>query len=537
VTVNAPDSGFPAAGPSSATPLAVLIVEDSADDAELVIRNLEKGGHAIEARRVETSADLLTALSEREWDVVLSDFSLPALNGLAAFEILRDSHPDVPFILVSGNIGEEAAAEAMRRGVADFVSKSSLARLWPVVERELRAREHRLEEARKQRSLERQILVAQRMEGLGRLAGGVAHDFNNLLTVIFGCTELIAEGLGSDHELAEHVAAVNQAAHRGSALVRQLLAFGRRQPMQRRVLEPRVMVEEFDVMLRRVIGADIRFVSDGNRAQGSIEADPSQLEQVLMNLVVNARDAMPSGGTLSISTHDVDIASGSDLLRLGLREEPYVCITVEDTGMGMDQETLSRIFEPFFSTKASDKGTGLGLSTVHGIVRQCGGAVLVDSELGAGTRFDIYLPRAVERAPVARSKAGEARASLGGGEHILVIEDEELIVAWTSKTLRRAGYEVMVAKGGHEAIEVARDAPQIDLVISDMVVPDMNGPAIVERIRERFPGVRVLFSSGYSDLTLPEGIARPEADVFLPKPYTRGELLGRVRAVLDAPEG
>jgi CheY-like chemotaxis protein len=297
------------------------------------------------------------------------------------------------------------------------------------------------------------------------------------------------------------------------------------------------MVDEFEVMLRRVIGADIRFVSEANRAEGSVEVDPSQLEQVLMNLVVNARDAMPNGGTLAISTADVEVGVDSSLERLGLPHGHYVQIAVEDSGFGMDQDTLGRIFEPFFSTKPTEKGTGLGLSTVHGIVQQCGGAVLVDSEPGVGTRFDIYLPRATHRASAIRGSTGEARVSVGGGEHVLIVEDEELIIAWTGRTLRKAGYQVLVAKDGREAVDAAGKAARLDLVLSDMVLPDMNGHEVVQRIHAFHPKVRVLFTSGYSDVTLPEGIARPGANAFLPKPYSLAELLGRVRAALDAPDG
>jgi nitrogen-specific signal transduction histidine kinase len=387
-------------------------------------------------------------------------------------------------------------------------------------------------------ALEAQLRQAQKMEAVGQLAGGVAHDFNNLLTVIRLHSELLAEALAESDPRREDVAEIGRAADRAAALTRQLLAFSRRQVLQPRVLVLDEVVRNARQLLHRVIGADIRVESHGTTI-GRVRADPGQIEQVLVNLAVNARDAMPEGGRLLIETADVELDAMFGPKRgAAISAGPYVMLAVSDTGLGMDAATQARIFEPFFTTKEVGKGTGLGLSTVYGIVKQSGGSIWVESEPGAGATFRIYLPR-VDADLASREPAPEAVHAADdttrGSETILLVEDEDAVRTLAGRMLRRKGYRVLDARHGGEALEIlGAYLGRVDLVLTDIVMPGMGGTELARRVREMRPNVPLLFMSGYSHGEIEQrgGFAPDEA--FLQKPFTADELARQVREVLEA---
>ncbi len=378
--------------------------------------------------------------------------------------------------------------------------------------------------------LEQQLVQALKMEAIGTLAGGVAHDFNNILAVIFANTDLILEQLPPDSPLRVDVDDILTVAKRGASLTRQLLAFSRHQTLQPRPISVNAIVTDFDKMVRRLIGEDIDVRLDLSDGLGSVIADPGQIEQVLLNLAVNARDAMRAGGVLTIFTKSVDV-SGADARTVGdLAPGDYVAIGVSDTGTGIPPEVLPKIFEPFFTTKQKGKGTGLGLSTVFGIVKQSGGAVIVDSKPGA-TTFRVLL-RCAEGLDF-HSSAPAAPSDMGGSEHVLVVEDEAPVRASLARILESRGYTVLEAKDGREALRVCATEPKIDLLLTDVVMPGEDGVSVATRVRDRVPGIRVLYMSGYTDhAALVAGPLDPTQNL-LHKPFTAVELVSRVRAALD----
>ena len=381
--------------------------------------------------------------------------------------------------------------------------------------------------------LEGQLRQAQKMEAIARLAGGVAHDFNNLLTIILGYSQLTRSRFRPEQPIARNLEEIEQAAHRATALTRQLLAFSRQQVLQPKVLDLNRVVLELDKMLRRLIGEDIELRTCATPELGPIKADQSQIEQIVLNLVVNARDAMPEGGKLTIETGNVELDQGYVRTRPDLAPGPYVLLAVSDTGCGMGEETRARIFEPFFTTKEVGKGTGLGLSTVHGIVKQSGGHIEVYSEPGHGSSFRIYLPRADE-ALMAAPRPPAEEGAFRGTETVLVVEDEEQVRAVIRETLKSQGYTVLEATSGWEGLALCERQDRLfDLVISDVVMPGLSGPDLGACIAELQPETRLLYISGYTErATIHHGVLGPETP-FLQKPFTPDSLLRKVREVLD----
>jgi two-component system cell cycle sensor histidine kinase/response regulator CckA len=382
--------------------------------------------------------------------------------------------------------------------------------------------------------LEAQLLQAQKLESIGRLAGGIAHDFNNLLSAIIGFGEILKLDLPPDNHCSSYVGEILKAADRGATLTKQLLAFSRRQILQPRVLNLNEIVLGLETMLQRLIGENIDLQVSLAPELGCLKADPSQVEQVIVNLAVNGRDAMPDGGKLTIETANIDLDEIYAEQHKSVTPGPYVLLAVSDTGHGMQLDTLPHIFEPFYTNKEHGKGTGMGLATVYGIVKQSGGDIWVYSEPGKGSIFKIYLPR-VEAAPEVEEKRVLPERELRGHETILLVEDEELVRTMLSEALRRYGYQVLEATQGSEAISLLTEYHSpVGLLLTDVVMPEMSGQVLAERMVEINPDLKVLFTSGYSDNAIVRhGILRPGVH-FIQKPFTIVALLQKIREVLDS---
>jgi PAS domain S-box-containing protein len=632
------------------------VLEDSEPDFELIVHALRRDGLEVEAVRVQTEDDFARELA-RGHDVVLCDFRLPGFDALRALELRDEAGVEVPVIIVSGTVGDEQAAAAIKQGAADYLLKDRMGRLGQAVRgalreqrlilaerravEEMRRGEERLRlmvesvqdyaiflldeqgrvaswnagaqrihgypeaaalgrdmaelllpegagapdaervlaEAREQgrveeegwrvradgerfranvvlrplvvdddagylvvvrdvteqRELEAQLQQSQKMEAVGRLAGGVAHDFNNLLTVITGSAEMLSEDLEPDDPRRVDAEEIRRAAERGAALTRQLLAFTHRQVRRPLVIDLRAVVDEMDGLLARVIGEHIELVTEAPAEPLAVRADPTEIEQVLMNLAVNARDAMPEGGVLSILLDRVEIDRVAAARMGGISPGPYARMRVADTGHGIPPEIVPHLFEPFFTTKGPGEGTGLGLPTVYAIVTQSGGHIGVESRDRSGATFTVHLPL-TDAAPTPQADPDAAvGAGHAGSESILLVEDEPAVRRLVSRTLERAGYSVLVAETGAAAAALWSRTP-VDLLLTDVVMPGTDGAELARRFSADRPGGRVLFMSGYTQGVLVDRAAREARAPFLQKPFTPAELARRVREVLDAPE-
>ena len=382
------------------------------------------------------------------------------------------------------------------------------------------------------KSLERQLLQAQKMEAVGRLAGGVAHDFNNVLTAILGYTGLLLDGLPTLSPLRPDLEEIRRAAERGAGLTHQLLAFSRKQVLETRVLDLNELVADMDRLLQRLLGEDIAVVTNLDRALGAVRADPAQLEQVVVNLAVNARDAMPHGGRLMIETRNAELDDSYTREHAPVQPGRYVMLALSDTGTGMTPETMSHVFEPFFTTKEAGKGTGLGLSTVYGIVKQSGGYVWCYSEPGHGTTFKVYLPRVDE--PIDRLPARAATGPTRGSETILLVEDEAELRALTRRVLEKHGYTVLDADSAGAGMALERDhTGPIHLLLTDVVLPGASGRMLADELLTRRAWLKVLFMSGYTeDAVVHRGVLAAHT-AFIQKPFSAEGLAAKVREVLD----
>ena len=516
--------------------LRALIADDSENDVLLLLRVLRKAGYEPVYERVWTAPAMKAALQRQAWDIVISDYEMPNFGGFEALQLLKESGHDLPFILVSAVISEETAVAAMKAGAHDYIMKRNLARLAPAIERELREAQTRV--ARKAaetalRQSEEQLRQVQKIEAVGRLAAGVAHDFNNILTAIMGHSELLLRQLDAGDPRRKNAEQIEKVAHLAAGLTRQLLIFSRKQVIEPRVLDLNAVILDIKKMLRRLIGENIEFCTLLDPAAGHIKADPGQIEQVIMNLAVNARDAMPKGGKLTVTTANTtrDKNHLKNFPDMGAGD--YVMLAIADTGTGMSEEVKAHLFEPFFTTKPSGKGTGLGLATCFGIVKQNTGHINVHSELGSGTTFKIYFPQvqsAIEPLRVRNQPTGVA----GGNETVLLVEDEPVVRELAVATLREKGYTVVEAGNGEEGLRLAQQHDgKIDLVLTDVVMPVMGGKEMADALRTSHPDTKVLFTSGYTEDALGHhGVLRPGI-LFLPKPYLTATLARKVREVLD----
>ena len=439
---------------------------------------------------------------------------------------IRDAEGE---IVGAVNLSEDITAQK----VAEFTQREQDERQRKLDEQEreeqLRQERKQLEERQRQQDQE---LQTQKMDAIGRLAGGVAHDFNNLLTGILSYSDLILQELRSSDPLRADVEQIRDAGQRAAGLTRQLLAFSRRQLLHPRVVSLNTTVTDLEPMLQRLLGAGVTLETDLDPDLGKVLADPAQLEQALVNLVLNAREAMPEGGLLRITTSNLEPDPTAWQLENGTQPEAYVCITISDTGVGMDEVTQSRIFEPFFTTKRTASGRGLGLATVYGIVEQSGGQIGVESAPGQGTTFTIYLPR--YWGPEAAVGTTEQRLPQVGTETLLLVEDEAAVRASVRRLLEWHGYTVLEARNGEDALRVY-DANEngIDLVLTDLVMPEMGGHELIERLRARDPDLRVLFMSGYTERAFTSNGSMPPGTGFVEKPFTVETLMRRLREVLD----
>jgi two-component system, cell cycle sensor histidine kinase and response regulator CckA len=505
--------------------LKLLVVEDSEDDCLLVVYALQNAGFICDHIRIHNAESFRRALDQQEWDVIISDYNLPDFSAPKALEILNEAKLDIPFIVISGTVGEETVVKLMKSGARDYVMKDHLARLPGAIERELKEAEAR----RQHRRVEEQFRQAQKMEAVGRLASGVAHDFNNLLTIITGFAQL---ALLEPNPAQGGLEQILRAADRAAGLTRQLLVFSRQQSLDVRVFNLNSLINDLEKMIRRVIGEDIEIRTVFHDQEANVKVDPHQIEQVILNLVVNSRDAMPQGGVLTIETqhYNLDIQAAG---LFGCRPGEYFQLSVSDTGTGIDKATLGKIFEPFFTTKGVGRGTGLGLSTVYGIVSQSGGAIRAYSEPGVGTTMRVLVPAATEKATA--NPDATQNAAQRGWETVLLVEDDETVLALCATVLQNYGYTVLEADGVHSALEISRSYRKpIHLLVSDVVMPGANGPALAVEIREALPNIRTLFMSGYTEETMQQYGFSNENAGFIQKPFSASALAIKVRQVLDA---
>jgi two-component system cell cycle sensor histidine kinase/response regulator CckA len=510
------------------TPLRVLMIEDSEDDAALVLRELRRGSYDIEFERVDLPDPMKLALDSKRWDLVISDFSMPHFSGIDALRLLRTRGSELPFIFVSGTMGEETAVAALQEGAQDYLVKTNLKRLVPSVQRALRETEER----RQRKLMENQVQQLQKFEAIGKLAGGIAHDFNNVIGAILGWAEMGCDEAPPGTPLHDRFQKIRDQSKWAARLTSQLLAFARRQVLLPRNINLNTLAVEGVGLLRRVIGEQIEIhVLTAANLRATL-ADPTQIEQVLMNLCLNARDAMPAGGKLVIETQNAEIDQEYCRAHAYARPGSYVLLIVSDTGVGMDAATTERVFEPFFTTKETGKGTGLGLATVYGVVKQHGGFIHLYSELGKGTTFRIYLPVG-NGAPEARQPKADERTPTGT-ETILLAEDNDGLREAAQEMLQRLGYRVILATGGQEATEVFKaNRAKIDLAILDVVMPDLSGPAAYSQMAAIQPDLPVIFATGYTTETASLHSMLEKGVPILQKPYGMKNLGQIVRRALD----
>lgn len=511
-------------------PLNILFIEDSNADFLMVERHLKQKEMPVRCSRVGTIEELKEAIGREEWDLVLADYSVPHLDFRENLNLLQTTLPDLPIIMVTGSLGEKKAVELLQQGVCDFVLKGDLARLVPAVERSLRDTSER----KAKRAAEEQIRQTQKMEAVGQLAGGVAHDFNNILQAIYGYSHMILANAKDNEPVKKYVEELIKASNRAADLTNSLLAFSRKQAVTLAVIDLSEVIKENEAFLRRLIREDIELKIICTGEALTVLADRGQIEQVIMNLVTNARDAMPTGGRISIETQfatlDKKFIKTHGYGTAGL----YYSLSVSDSGFGMDKETQPHIFEPFYTMKEQGKGTGLGLSMAYGIIKKHDGFITVYSEPGTGTIFKIYLPAVTASAVDGKKEVREAAPLRGGTETILVGEDDDALRRLSKNVLSHYGYCVIEAVDGQDAVDkFVEYGESIDLVILDAIMPKKNGRQACNDMRIMRPDLQVLFVSGYARDIFADCNVFDDDSVFIQKPVLPDVLLAKVREMLD----
>jgi signal transduction histidine kinase len=512
--------------------LKILVIEDSAHDAELIIRKVKKSFQNIHWMRVETADEMRAALTNNDWHIVVSDYRLPGFDGMAALDILKQHNPEIPFIVVSGAIGEDTALSLVKAGASDYLFKDHLTRLPHAIERELRdARQLKKHEGDLEQ-LNVQLMQAQKMESVGRLAGGVAHDFNNMLGVILGHSEMAMDLIEENHPIQEDLQQIFNTAKRAANLTRQLLAFAQKQVISPQILDLNETIVSVMKMLQRLVGENINIVWKPETNLWKTKIDPAQIDQILANLAANSRDATTGSGTITIETRNLMQTEKAGLdTRPEHIAEDYILLSFADTGCGMDQSIIEHLFEPFFTTKEQGKGTGLGLSTIYGIVKQNHGFICVDSSPQNGTVFRIYLPRFVGAEEVADDILSPIPC---GNETILLVEDEESVLALTRQMLKKQGYNVLAAQTPEEALRIfEQNQDNIQLLLSDIIMPSMNGCELAQKIAAIRPEIKLLLMSGYTADAINERVTREINFAILHKPFTIRNLAIKVRQALE----
>ena len=510
--------------------VSILLIDDDPQAQALIEMALIDAHFERKIEVVTTAAAGLERIKADHHDIYLVDQRLPDGTGLDVIRAAKDLGADKPFILMTGYGSGALDEAALREGAADYVEKHLVG---AHLERSIRYALRNWQASRALQDREEQLRQSQKMEAIGRLAGGVAHDFNNLLTAVIGYTDMISERADLDPATAREVGEIRLAADRGAALTRQLLAFSRKQLLNPTVLNVNDSVAGLLHMLPRLIGDHIHTDARLAAGLGFVKADASQLEQVIVNLVLNARDAMPTGGYVTIETANIELTE--DRLSaegLVLEPGPYVMLSITDTGVGMDETTRAHAFEPFFTTKAKGKGTGLGLATVYAIIDQSGGGIAMDTAPERGTSIRIYLP--VTDAPAAVERQPAARGATEGTETLLLVEDNDAIREISAQALRRRGYTVFEARNGEEAIDWASKSVLLaDMLITDVVMPGMSGPNLAARMLQQMPNLHVLYMSGYTDDATEVHGAFWGGVPLLQKPFTPSQLAESVRMALD----
>jgi two-component system, cell cycle sensor histidine kinase and response regulator CckA len=509
----------------------LLVVEDNPGDARLLREMFsEQDSENTEVTHVERMSEAEAHLGEHAVDVILLDLGLPDAQGLEAVRRAHAAAPHVPLVVLTGLDDESLAVLALQEGAQDYLIKGQIESRG--LGRALRYAIERknMEEAR--HASENELLQAQKLESIGRLAGGIAHDFNNMLFAISGYAELLAQDLAStdpgqldSERLLMSVEGISQAAERATVLTAQLLAFGRQQPISVTVLDVNAAVASIEPMVRQLIGKEMRLILNLDPAAGRVCADVGQIEQILVNLVVNARDAMPAGGTVTIQTGNAAFHGAAAPGDASVEPGPYVFLAVSDTGIGMDAATRERMFEPFFTTKPVGKGTGLGLATTYGIVNRAGGHISVDSEPGRGSAFKLYFPREDEALP--EEPTPPIAAAVGAGR-VLVVEDEPAVRDLMTQFLQRAGFDVVAAADPAAALMTARLAAPIDVLVTDVVMPKASGIDLADQMMDDDPRIGVVLVSGYTSESLDIDRVTARGARFLAKPITASRLLETV---------
>jgi signal transduction histidine kinase len=508
--------------------LRILHLEDSPQDAAFVRRELRRTGMSVNVRCVDTREAFVEQLEKFQPDLIISDYQLPSFDGLTALALLREEFPELPFILVSGYVGEDRAAEALRSGATDFLLKASLsARLVPSVQRAMR---EVAEHAERKRTAE-MLQQAQKLDAVGQLTGGLAHDFNNLLGIIIGNLDLLKEELSADSQARELAELALEASLRGAELTRQLLAFARRQPLQPKIIGLNDLVGTTTDLLRRTLGEAIEIRLHLADDLCPAVADPAQVESALVNLAVNARDAMPTGGVLLIETANGHLDEQYAAENVEVTPGDFVMVAVTDTGAGMPPELVDRVFEPFFTTKEAGKGTGLGLSMVYGFARQSGGHVKIYSEVGHGTTIRLYLPRAKDRITVMEKPVADDAETKTISGNILVVEDNSQLRKVVVRQLSSLGHGVHEADSAASALIILQGNKPLDLLFTDVVMPGgITGTDLAHEAQKLRPGIKILLTSGFTEAAAQNGAGIE----LLSKPYRLQDLDRKIRHALGA---